>query len=162
MATKPLDRLLFAQGGMCFFCKEPLPKNEASVEHLLASSRGGANSDDNCVACCKALNALLGSMSLKEKLQVVLNQRGQFACPDREKTVHAPTVDDVAPSALEAVVANLKARGKARPRRVATLTSTIKALAHLNLTDEQVAVIIELLKASGKITVAENQVAYAL
>jgi len=38
--------------------------------------------DENCVACCKAVNALLGSMSLKEKIQVVLNQQGQFKCPN--------------------------------------------------------------------------------
>lgn len=36
MATTPLDRFMFAQGGLCFFCKQPLPKAEASVEHLFA------------------------------------------------------------------------------------------------------------------------------
>ena len=82
MATKPIDRLLFAQGGQCFFCKKVLPKGEASVEHLLASSLAGANSDDNCVVCCKSLNSLLGSMTLKEKVQVILNQRGKFKCPN--------------------------------------------------------------------------------
>ncbi|MGL6334488.1 HNH endonuclease [Aeromonas jandaei] len=61
---------MFVQGGLCFFCKQPLPKTEASVEHLLASANGGSNSDENCVACCKAVNRLLGSMSLKEKFQV--------------------------------------------------------------------------------------------
>ena len=82
MPTKPLDRLMFVQGGLCFFCKKPLVKSEASVEHLLASSNGGSNNDENCVACCKAVNALLGSMSLKEKFQVTLNQKGQFVCPN--------------------------------------------------------------------------------
>ena len=67
MPTKPLDRLMFAQGKSCFFCKALLPQSEASVEHLVASANGGGNSDENCVACCKALNALFGSMSLKEK-----------------------------------------------------------------------------------------------
>src|SRR5574343_1892428 len=79
--TTHLDRLLFAQGGQCFFCRKPLPKAEASVEHLLASTNGGTNDDGNCVACCKALNHLLGSKSIKEKLQIVLNQRGNFQCP---------------------------------------------------------------------------------
>ena len=82
MPTKPLDRLMFAQGDRCFFCNVQLPKAEASVEHLVPSSRAGSNSDDNCVACCKAMNALLGSMSLKEKIKVVLNQKGQFSCPN--------------------------------------------------------------------------------
>lgn len=84
MPTKPIDRLLFAQGGQCFFCKKLLSKAEASVEHLQASGRAGANSDENCVVCCKALNALLGSMTLKEKVQVVLNQRGKFKCPNAQ------------------------------------------------------------------------------
>ena len=82
MPTKPIDRLMFAQGGQCFFCKKTLSKAEASVEHLLASSHAGTNKDDNCVVCCKALNALLGSMTLKEKIQVVLNQKGKFKCPN--------------------------------------------------------------------------------
>lgn len=79
--TTHLDRLLFAQGGQCFFCRKPLPKAEASVEHLNASANGGTNDDGNCVACCKALNHLLGSKSIKEKMQIVLNQRGNFQCP---------------------------------------------------------------------------------
>jgi hypothetical protein len=82
MPTKPLDRLMFAQGDLCFFCKHPLPKAEASVEHLVAKARDGSSKDENCVACCKAMNALLGSMSLKEKFQVVLNQKGTFICPN--------------------------------------------------------------------------------
>jgi len=73
---------MFAQGGRCFFCKQPLPKTEASVEHLVASANGGSNNDENRVACCKAVNALLGSMSLKEKIRVMLNQQGQFKCPN--------------------------------------------------------------------------------
>src|SRR5688500_13713976 len=82
MPIKPLTKLLFAQGGLCFFCKKPLPAADASVEHLVASSNGGSNCDENCVACCKSLNALLGRMSLKEKIQVFLNQKGQFECPN--------------------------------------------------------------------------------
>ena len=82
MPTKPLDRLMFAQGDLCFFCGVRLPKADASVEHLVPSARAGSNSDDNCVACCKAVNGLLGSMSLKEKIRVVLNQNGRFVCPN--------------------------------------------------------------------------------
>lgn len=82
MPTKPIDRLMFAQGNNCFFCSMPLSRADASVEHLVPSSRAGSNSDDNCVACCKAINMLLGSMSLKEKIKVVLNQKGQFICPN--------------------------------------------------------------------------------
>ncbi len=82
MTMKQLDRLLFEQGNQCFFCRKPLKPIDASVEHLVASANGGANSEENCVACCKKLNALLGSKSLKEKVQIVLNQRGSFRCPE--------------------------------------------------------------------------------
>lgn len=61
MSLKRLDQLLFAQGGACFFCNLPLSRSEVSVEHLVPIARAGSNSDDNCVACCKAINALLGS-----------------------------------------------------------------------------------------------------
>ena len=82
MTMKQLDRLLFEQGNQCFFCRKPLKPIDASVEHLVASANGGSNGEENCVACCKKLNALLGSKSLKEKVQIVLNQRGGFRCPE--------------------------------------------------------------------------------
>jgi len=87
MATiKPLDRLLFAQGGRCFFCNLELPRVNASIEHLVALANDGRKGDDNCVACCKALNTLLGSLSLKEKLRIFLNQEGAFRCPAEDKS----------------------------------------------------------------------------
>ena len=79
--TAQLDRLLFTQGGLCFFCRRLLPKADASVEHLVASANGGTNDEGNCVACCKTLNHLLGAKSIREKMQIVLNQRGNFHCP---------------------------------------------------------------------------------
>jgi hypothetical protein len=99
MPTTSMSRLLFAQGGDCFFCKAPLPKSEASVEHLVASANGGSDHDKNCVVCCKALNALLGSMSLKEKLQVVLNQKGKFTCPERQSSDKARSASPTKPAA---------------------------------------------------------------
>ena len=73
MPNRPLTRLLFSQGGLCFFCEKPLPVSDASVEHLVARSNGGTDKDENCVACCKSVNVLLGCRPLKEKLQLVLN-----------------------------------------------------------------------------------------
>src|SRR4051812_33187370 len=124
MPTRPLDRLTFAQGGMCFFCKAPLPKSEASVEHLVASANGGGNNDENRVACCKSVNALLGSMSLKEKFQLVLNQKGAFQCPNGNgaaglglASAKAPKIQAVAKpneDRFKSVLLNLVQRGKAR------------------------------------------------
>src|SRR6185295_5392259 len=95
MPTKPLDRLMFTQGGLCFFCKDPLQQGDASVEHLVASANGGGNGDDNCVACCKALNGLLGRKSLKEKIQLNLNQKGHFKCPNKAVARKTTVSDDV-------------------------------------------------------------------
>jgi hypothetical protein len=167
MPTKPLDRLMFVQGGLCFFCKEPLPKTEASVEHLLASANGGSNSDENCVACCKAVNRLLGSMSLKEKFQVVLNQKGQFKCPNGVGSkvatpAKAPVATKPASEKFAAVVANLKQRGNSKPRTLKTLKSTIVSLYPSGLNETELSAIVQQLQSSGKITVAANKVTYAL
>ena len=89
MRTKPLDRLLFTQGGECFFCHQPLPREEASIEHLVAVTHGGKDNDENIVACCQALNTLFGRMSLKEKLTVILKQQGLFHCPARQAAASA-------------------------------------------------------------------------
>lgn len=180
--TTHLDRLLFAQGGQCFFCRKPMPKTEASVEHLVASANGGTNDDGNCVACCKALNHLLGSKSIKEKMQIVLNQRGNFQCPGNtctqpatpptptpavvaSKVALAPTNSNQSPSPIDLVLADLKKRGASRPRKVSTLTSTIKALLKQHQkpnADVAVANLIVELQKRAKVIVTDTKVSYKL
>ncbi len=172
MPTKPLDRLMFAQGGLCFFCKQQLPKSEASVEHLVASANGGSNNDENCVACCKAVNALLGSMSLKEKIRVVLNQKGQFKCPngcDASKVASKPKAKTTTPTAqtqpddkFSLVVANLKQRGHSRPRKLKTLSSTIASLFPKGLSEVELNTLVKQLESTGKVIITDNNVTYAL
>ncbi|MCP5407870.1 MAG: endonuclease [Chromatiaceae bacterium] len=172
MPTKPLDRLMFAQGGLCFFCKKPLSKSEASVEHLLASANGGSNSDENCVACCKAVNALLGSMSLKEKIQVVLNQNGNFKCPNggvvKKSTTKAkvksalPATANPIDGRVSLVVGNLKPRGNSRPRKLKTLRSTIASLFPEKLSESELDALIKKLKAIGKVKIEGTNVTYTL
>lgn len=101
---KQLDKLLFEQGGNCFFCNGPLEKADASIEHLFAQANGGTNAEENLVACCKTLNALLGSKPLKEKFQIVLRQRGPFRCPsevNRSPAALAPVAAPKIPSRAE-------------------------------------------------------------
>lgn len=175
--TTHLDRLLFAQGGQCFFCRKPLPKAEASVEHLLASANGGTNDDGNCVACCKALSHLLGSNSIKEKMQIVLNQRGNFQCPGNviQQPNTAPIPSNAAASqtpvqattngAFDLVQSDLKKRGASRPRKVSTLTSTIKALLKQQQrpnSDAEVANLITELQKRGKLSITDTKVTYKL
>jgi hypothetical protein len=164
---------MFAQGGRCFFCEQPLPKGEASVEHLFASANGGSNKDENCVACCKAVNALLGSMSLKEKFQVVLNQKGQFKCPNLVGTATTTPRQAGSPSKatvvakakvdnLDMIVTNLAQRGTSRPRTLKTLTSTIASLFPKGINEADIAALIHQLQTTGKVSIVENKVSYAL
>lgn len=172
MPTKPIDRLLFAQGGLCFFCRMPLAKGEASVEHLVATSNGGPNTDDNCVACCVTLNAMFGRMSLKEKLQVVLNQQGTFRCPNGNKPAKggkaAPPATTGAPlasgtdEAFERVVTFLEQQGDARPTTMDALATTISSLFPEGTTHGEVAALLRRLRDGGKIHLAGAEVTYTL
>ena len=138
MRTKPLDRLLFTQGGECFFCHQPLPREEASIEHLVAVTHGGKDNDENIVACCQALNTLFGRMSLKEKLTVILKQQGPFHCPARRAAASASAAPGTAPTtavpatALQVVLKGLRKRGNARPRTLDALTALVGSLLEQN------------------------------
>lgn len=168
MPTTLLERLLFAQGGKCFFCEEELLRGEASVEHLVASANGGSNSDDNCVACCKAINALFGSISLKEKFRVVLNQRGSFRCPNGATRLSVPSPAKVvrpkAPdpkSRFARVVANLASSKSNKPRTPQALRNHIRTLFPGAPLAEIESLVVEL-KTAGKLSEEGTTVTYAL
>lgn len=173
MPTKSIDRLVFAQGGECFFCREQLPKADASVEHLVAVTHGGKDNDENCVACCKALNMLFGRMSLKEKLRIVLNQRGSFVCPagipaasasiaatPTQPAIRAPKTRD---ERLALVVADLQKRGNAKPGTVPKLLNTIRSqLSHQGEPTSEAEAVFNELAARAYVSVAEDKVKYQL
>ncbi len=174
MPTTPLQRLLFAQGGDCFFCSKKLSKAEASVEHLVALTHGGKDNDENCVACCKALNNLFGRMSLKEKLNIILNQRGNFICPASLTTAKAPAVSP-APARTAAkkerthaerfalVVADLHKRGNARPGTVEKLMNTIKShMTSLGEAASEADALLNELRARSYVGVDGEKVSYSL
>lgn len=172
MPSKLLDRIMFAQGERCFFCRKPLSKHEASVEHLVATAHGGGNNDENCVACCKAVNALFGRMSLKEKITVVLNQQGEFKCPNgagsakavkqSKSTPKAPAGAESNKHRVDLVIANLKQRGSSRPRTLETLRSTVASLFPKALSEADLTALIQELLSTGNVAVAENKITYAL
>ena len=159
---KQLERLLFLQGNLCFFCQRPIPAGEASIEHLVATSNGGAKDDENCVACCKTVNAALGSLSIKAKLQVVVNQRTGFACPHAKSpgTIANPVEPESEHLAL--VVADLLKRGSARPRKIATLKNTINSVFQNKLSEEELSSFVAGLESRGYVIVQETKVSYAL
>lgn len=163
---KQLERLLFLQGKRCFFCEQPIPLGEASVEHLVASANGGLNEDNNCVVCCKAVNAALGSLSVKAKLRAVLNQRGPFKCPNRVLVAATPAPqgmgEDGSTERIALVVADLQKRGAARPRRVVTLKNTIASVFQKQLSDAELNALVEALENRKFIAVEESKVTYAL
>lgn len=167
MPTNPLDRLMWAQGNRCFFCDKPLPRDDASVEHLWAKANGGTNSDENCVACCKAVNALFGSMSLKEKFQVVLKQRGDFACPSSPAPAHAtakaPQKTTTKPSGKDPyrlAVDGLTKQREHAPKTLKALTSAVEVLLGANHKGTNVSQVIEKMQATGFVTVSGSKVAY--
>ena len=171
---------MFTQGGVCFFCNSPLSKTNASVEHLVPVSRAGSNSDENCVACCKAVNALFGSMSLKEKIGVILKQKGHFVCPSKASANSQPVdTSEVLPKMpvtpkvptsqkvdhYTAVLADLKKRGASRPRKMETLRNTIRSVvkqAKGSLSEAQLDTLVKHLQANGKIQLDGIKVSYSL
>jgi septum formation topological specificity factor MinE len=163
---KQLERLLLFQGNRCFFCDQAIPPGEASVEHLVATANGGVNDDDNCVACCKSLNAAFGSKPYKEKLHAILNHRGQFACPRSPGSVAAAgtqlSTPDSANGRLALVVADLQKRGASRPRKVETLRNTIAAVFQKQITEHETSSLFANLLACGYVVVADTNVSYNL
>lgn len=163
---KQLERLLFLQGNRCFFCGNEIPDGEASVEHLVASSNGGAKEDENCIVCCKSVNAALGNLSIKAKLQAILNHRGQFVCPIIGKTVLTHSLPETAAEPqnghVALVVADLQKRGPSKPRRVATLKNTMNSIFQMSLSDAQLEALLASLRSLGYVVVEDTKVSYAL
>jgi hypothetical protein len=174
MPTTALQRLLFAQGGDCFFCRRKLSKAEASVEHLVALTHGGKDNDENCVACCKSLNSLFGRMSLKEKLQIVLNQHGSFDCPASPAASvpppvapptqkPAPTKQRTHAERVALVVADLQKRGNARPGTVEKLLNTIKSqMTSLGEASSEADGLLGELRARHYVEITNERVSYSL
>lgn len=182
---KQIERLLLLQGYRCFFCDQPIPGGQASVEHLVATANGGGKDDENCVVCCAALNLALGNMSVKAKLRVVLNQRGAFTCPLRRflppggaatepatdpvltaVPTSAGVPEQVAPELMEArvslVLDGLRQRATCLPRRVKTLSNLLGALLQNRLSDDELNGLVEMLQARGYIAVQGAKITYAL
>lgn len=166
MPMKPIERLLFSQGGLCFFCDKPLATDHATVEHLVATANGGSNGDYNCVACCKSLNQLLGSKSLKEKLRVVLVQKREFTCPNGAQTKTGQPKLTKSPSVTllndkySQLVKNLK-HSKARPHKVPKLKNTIRTIFQRpKISLDEVEALFQKLQSTGAISITGVRITY--
>lgn len=113
-------------------------------------------------------------------MQIVLNQRGNFQYPgilgQQPITTPSPSHVATAPksvqvttngesSSIDLVLSDLKKRGASRPRKVSTLTSTIKAplKQHQKLnTDAEVESLVTELHKRGRLIVSDTKVTYKL
>jgi hypothetical protein len=108
-------------------------------------------------------------MSLKEKIKIVLNQKGNFKCPngvgkskpEPDRSKPKASVPAKVKDSLSLLVANLKTRSKGRPTTLKALTADIKSQ-KLARTDTEVTDLIERLKAQGKLCVTGKKVTYKL
>lgn len=167
MSVKPIERLMYTQRGLCFFCEKPLAPAHATVEHLVAKANGGSNEDDNCVACCKSLNELFGSISLKAKLQVVLGHKGEFKCPNgaqkttaKTKPAKSPVVASLNDKYAE-LLKNLKKSGAAKPRTLPKLKNTISAYFQRKISPEEVEALVQQLQSRGAISISGSKITYS-
>lgn len=80
-----LEKMLYLQGGKCFFCGHLLPVAEASIDHLLPLSQGGQRVESNEVVCHKTVNDAFGAMDLKRKMEFILSSSGRVQCPKGSK-----------------------------------------------------------------------------
>jgi hypothetical protein len=108
-----------------------------------------------------------------KKVQVILNQKGDFKCPNSMgsiKPVAAPVATRTAVSQasksesekLALIVADLHKRGPARPSTVKKLSTTIGALFQKHLSDTEVSSLIEKLCVQGIVIVTGTKVSYEL
>lgn len=159
--------------------------------------------------CCRTLNSVLGSKSIKEKIQIVLNQHGDFRCPKNRESVPAPALSPLVLSAedtpggrdveggrlvkaaasplpangarhvatpptasktqqdrLALVLTDLRKRGNSRPRKEATLTSTVQALikqrTNQPISDTNLKKLLEEMQRQALLTIVDGKVTYKL
>lgn len=157
---KQLQRLLIQQGQNCFFCDGPIPPGEATVEHLDALANGGDKTDQNCVACCRAINTALGNLSVKDKLRAVLAQPKPFPCPHESSKDSMPQAEGASQVDLFAeTVDMLKRYGDKVPRRKSTFFNAVRGEVP-SATDAELEALFERLATQGLVAMRGVKVVY--
>ena len=67
--------ILSRDGDLCFFCAEPMPPWDVTIEHLVAKNKGGPDHTDNLVLAHEACNQRVGSMPLIRKIKIYHESR---------------------------------------------------------------------------------------
>lgn len=73
--------LLHRQGGRCFYCRQQLDVQDATIEHIIPNCMGRYEGFTNLVACCAMINSTLQGLPPKHKIEILLNWAGNFPCP---------------------------------------------------------------------------------
>lgn len=171
MCGEHFERLLFLQGNRCFFCGQPISRANANVEHLVAKSHGGGNNFENLVACCKATNSAFGSISLKEKIRIILQHEGRFKClttpcqpdvldakPRPKVKLSAKTKHSEVPDFLEKLK---RIPLQARPKSINSLQSWLLTASGNRLSPEAMSKVIQGLHNAGFIDDVQGKLSYA-
>lgn len=56
----------------CFYCRKRVSRKKSTLDHVLPKSKGGQDTIDNLVLCCRDCNTAKGSMTLLEWLEKIL------------------------------------------------------------------------------------------
>lgn len=62
------DRLWQNQNGLCKWCENHIPKDRATLDHIVALSRGGGNGIDNLCMACEECNQKRSNNCTAEEL----------------------------------------------------------------------------------------------
>lgn len=79
------ERMLFIQGGLCFYCRRKLDPSKATIEHVIPSSMGGKSDESNVIVCCRAINSLFANLPPKRKIEALVAWGGRMPCPDSNR-----------------------------------------------------------------------------
>lgn len=71
--------LLERDGNECFFCAQPMPDDDMTVEHLVALVRGGPNHMDNFALTHSKCNQAAGKATLMAKIRMYCEARKALA-----------------------------------------------------------------------------------
>jgi len=82
------DMVWERDGGCCYLCKLPVPREQLSIEHVIALANGGTNHPDNLRAACRGCNSRKGA-------RTVARRKGLRRSPLKAKPRVRPLPDDV-------------------------------------------------------------------
>lgn len=57
-------------GGMCWFCHQPVSETECTLDHLTPSRRSGKLKVSNLAVCCKECNLDKGMLTAEEYIKI--------------------------------------------------------------------------------------------